>query len=504
MPNYYIQAKRGTFNPFSFDEYVKPLNMYKEYYERNEEAITDMQEQANLWKNIMESEKDSKLADKYNTYVNNLNNATQQLKNGMSYNLRNQIQQLRVQSAMVKQIENAYNLRAKDIDAYNQLMLQDPSRIGADDPTTRSLNDYLNGPVKNNYGVSGDVLYKKGAIAGQAYTLRSKKSFDSTKDGVITTTTTMGLTNEDISRELNNPNSDLHKEADKILQAQGITPDVSYYNAAKNEILKGIIDGISYETQKSYHNVPENSRDNKKTDIIMFATSDNADILKSKDGAIAVQKRIPIKNEETKETELVTTPPIPLSIESNNLSDDVYTFKDDFGSYYITEKEGDFKSIIETNKDGIEQIAEFKNINNGEINRDNIEYLVNGKGYRVIKEHKDYKSQIDKMNGDLSKINDVYKHELFNLSEDLDTQFGDETIDLSNGVKIPKTNYIQVGDKIIIYSNDRNIILSFDYDNANKYVDNPEEPKNIKNSLPEQYSLGDDGLNNINIKYKKS
>ena len=154
MPNYYIQAKRGTFNPFSFDEYVKPLNMYKEYYEKNEEAITDMQEQANLWKNIMESEKDSKLADKYNTYVNNLNNATQQLKNGMSYNLRNQIQQLRGQSAMVKQIENAYNLRAKDIDAYNELMIKDPSRIGADDPTTRGLDMYLNGPVKNNYGVS--------------------------------------------------------------------------------------------------------------------------------------------------------------------------------------------------------------------------------------------------------------------------------------------------------------------------------------------------------------
>jgi hypothetical protein len=47
-------------------------------------------------------------------------------------------------------------------------MIKDPSRIGADDPTTRSLNDYLNGPVKNNYGVSGDRLYALGNARAKA------------------------------------------------------------------------------------------------------------------------------------------------------------------------------------------------------------------------------------------------------------------------------------------------------------------------------------------------
>jgi hypothetical protein len=263
MPNYYIQARRSTFNPFSFDEYVKPLNMYKEYYEKNEEAITDMQEQANLWKNIMESEKDSKLAEKYNTYVNNLNNATQQLKNGMSYNLRNQIQQLRGQSAMVKQIENAYNLRARDIDAYNELMIKDPSRIGADDPTTRSLNDYLNGPVKNNYGVSGDALYKRAAEIGEAFSARhrSEPKYTDLGNGLYQTVEKAGYNNNDISLMLNNPNSELNQQINKMLSDINIPMSDNALQQARQTIAQGMISGIKYDQDISYNRYSKPTND---------------------------------------------------------------------------------------------------------------------------------------------------------------------------------------------------------------------------------------------------
>ena len=266
MPNYYIQAKRGTFNPFSFDEYVKPLNMYKEYYERNEEAITDMQEQANLWKNIMESEKDSKLAEKYNTYVNNLNNATQQLKNGMSYNLRNQIQQLRGQSAMVKQIENAYNLRAKDIDAYNELMIKDPSRIGADDPTTRRLQDYLNGPVKNNYGVSGDRLYALGNARAKAMSAQNVNYYNSimTNGGqYFMDLKTQGFSDEDIAKMLREQDSALYNEASRIMQQEGATFDnQADMDRAVGYTINGMLSGFSYDEDRKYR-----KNENFMTDI---------------------------------------------------------------------------------------------------------------------------------------------------------------------------------------------------------------------------------------------
>lgn len=256
MPNYYIQAKRGTFNPFSFDEYVKPLNMYKEYYERNEEAITDMQEQANLWKNIMESEKDSKLADKYNTYVNNLNNATQQLKNGMSYNLRNQIQQLRGQSAMVKQIENAYNLRAKDIDAYNQLMLQDPSRIGAYDPSQRKLQEYLNGPVTNEYGVSGDRLYALGNARAKAMSAQRDKFYEPVSalgKQYFELKETTGYSDKEITEMLKNQSPELFNEIDRIIQQEGTQlNNYDDLNTAETYILNGMLSGFTYDEDRKY------------------------------------------------------------------------------------------------------------------------------------------------------------------------------------------------------------------------------------------------------------
>ena len=59
MPNYFIQAQTGHFNPMSFDDMVKPLNMYKQYYEQNEEKLTELQAQAKLWEDIANSELDA-------------------------------------------------------------------------------------------------------------------------------------------------------------------------------------------------------------------------------------------------------------------------------------------------------------------------------------------------------------------------------------------------------------------------------------------------------------
>ena len=256
MPNYYIQARRSTFNPFSFDEYVKPLNMYKEYYEKNEEAITDMQAQANLWKNIMESEKDSKLADKYKTYVNNLNDATQQLKNGMSYNLRNQIQQLRGQSAMVKQIENAYTLRAKDIDTYNELMMKDPSRIGAFDPSQRRLQEYMQGPVINEYGVSGDRLYSLGNARAKAMSAQNVNYYNSimTNGGqYFMDLKTQGFSDEDIAKMLREQDSALYNEASRIMQQEGATFDnQADMDRAVGYTINGMLSGFSYDEDRKY------------------------------------------------------------------------------------------------------------------------------------------------------------------------------------------------------------------------------------------------------------
>lgn len=243
MPNYYIQARTGTFNPMSFDEMVKPLDRYKEYYEQNEEAISEMKALSNMWKDIANSELDSEYADKYNQYSENLDNAAQQLSNGMSYNLRNQIQNLRSQSAMVKQIENAYNLRAKDIDAYNELMLQDPSRIGATNPRNIKLNEYFGGPVKMNYGVSGDRLNKLGA--SQSYNMADTSAIQ-TELSIIDQMQVNGYDINSIMDFLESNNSMVYKMAENIMAGDNMpfNKGSREYDEALLQTINGIANGV--------------------------------------------------------------------------------------------------------------------------------------------------------------------------------------------------------------------------------------------------------------------
>ena len=256
MPNYYIQATRGHFNPLSFDELVKPLNMYKEYYDENEKAVTEMRSQADLWDEIMKSEGDTDLANKYNQYSQGLNDAAQQLSNGMSYNLRKQIQDLRAKSAMVKQIENAYTLRTKDIDTYNELMMKDPSRIGAFDPSQRRLQEYMQGPVTNEYGVSGDRLYSLGNARAKAMSAQNVNYYNSimTNGGqYFMDLKTQGFSDEDIAKMLREQDSALYNEASRIMQQEGATFDnQADMDRAVGYTINGMLSGFSYDEDRKY------------------------------------------------------------------------------------------------------------------------------------------------------------------------------------------------------------------------------------------------------------
>lgn len=243
MPNYFIQAQTGHFNPMSFDDMVKPLNMYKQYYEQNEEKLTELQAQAKLWEDIANSELDAEYADKYNNYAQSLENAAQQLSNGMSYNLRKQVQDLRAQSAIVNQIENAYALRAKDIDAYNKMMYEDPSRIGATNPRNIRLNEYFGGPIQMNYGVSGDRLNKLGAM--QSYNMADTSAIE-TELSIVDQLQTNGQDINSIMNFLEDNNSMVYKMAENIMAGDNMPfqKGTTEYNQALLQTINGIASGV--------------------------------------------------------------------------------------------------------------------------------------------------------------------------------------------------------------------------------------------------------------------
>ena len=249
MPNYFIQAQTGHFNPMSFDDMVKPLNMYKQYYEQNEEKLTELQAQAKLWEDIANSELDAEYADKYNNYAQSLDDAAQQLSNGMSYNLRKQVQDLRAQSAMVSQIENAYALRAKDIDAYNKMMYEDPSRIGATNPRNIRLNEYFGGPIQMNYGVSGDRLNKLGAL--QSYNMADTSAIE-TELSIVDQLQTNGQDINSIMNFLEDNNSMVYKMAENIMAGDNMPfqKGTTEYNEALLQTINGIASGVQQKNME--------------------------------------------------------------------------------------------------------------------------------------------------------------------------------------------------------------------------------------------------------------
>ncbi|MCI6615015.1 MAG: hypothetical protein MSC51_04175 [Mollicutes bacterium] len=55
-----------TFNPFSFEQYIAPLNKYKESYDALENAYNKVESQASTLESLVANDPDSKAYARYN------------------------------------------------------------------------------------------------------------------------------------------------------------------------------------------------------------------------------------------------------------------------------------------------------------------------------------------------------------------------------------------------------------------------------------------------------
>lgn len=162
------------FNPFTYDEMVKPLLYYKEAYDTAEAAYSDLAAQTEAWKDIANRENNPIAYEMYNRYSTELNSALDDFKNGMTMNngrrallglKRRYAQEILPIARASEAMKAANELRDKagpdavfEVGRYN------------------SIDDFLNGQVANNRYQSKTALAKEAAVMTEAAMAEAMKN----------------------------------------------------------------------------------------------------------------------------------------------------------------------------------------------------------------------------------------------------------------------------------------------------------------------------------------
>lgn len=155
----------SKFNPITFEERMKPLLMYKEEYERQEEALNKMLEDSQSLASLANSPQDADIYRQYQDYQNNLNGLVDNLTNNGKLDSRAALQLRRQYLQNLKPYESKLARR-------NELIREQAKNYT---PTTMYDIDFSNVGLDNIDDSSSYRTYKLDDIAKTtASTLLSK------------------------------------------------------------------------------------------------------------------------------------------------------------------------------------------------------------------------------------------------------------------------------------------------------------------------------------------
>lgn len=267
MANYNLIVD-STFQPFSFERYIKPYQIYEESYREVEDALGELATQAGVWENLANEQTDEKAYKQYKKYSNDLKNQAEQLaKYGLSNSSRRDLLKLKSRySSEIIPIEQAYKKRAEDIKV-QQAAKKDPTVKFDIDAATTSLDTYLDNPtidtISNNY--SGTMLYNQVYNAAKEFkqVLRRGNLQDLGLPKQYERMLQYGHTVDEVFEAMyNDPKASpiLHRIVDNVMESSGIRnwssmgenyEENPVYQELKGHALRGLVGAIG--TSKYEH-----------------------------------------------------------------------------------------------------------------------------------------------------------------------------------------------------------------------------------------------------------
>lgn len=252
----------SKFNPFSFERYIQPYQIYGQAYREVEDTLGELDTKASVWEEMANEQTDPYAYKRYKTYTNDLKEKAGQLaKEGLNAASRRDMLNMRARySKEITPIESAYKKREEDIARQKKVADATGGRtVFTRDARTTSLDKYMEGI--DDYGQTNiDELYKEGAAGGNAIS----KRYLSTREGqlfngmYLNLQRTAGMTNDQIQQFLSNQKDakgnllfpELHALKNELLSKSNYQNySVADQNRMGQAILSGINTGIVYNVE---------------------------------------------------------------------------------------------------------------------------------------------------------------------------------------------------------------------------------------------------------------
>lgn len=227
----YLQLQT-RFNPFTYDEMVKPLADYGNAYRALESQYATLQQGAEQFRQAVESDSSQELKDRYHRYTNALSSAINDFSQGMTVANRSAFMGLRGGFARdIQPIQVAFVKKAALADEQRKAAMANPSMIFEKNAADMSLEEFIKNPMAD-YGrsingnlITAAVIQKVKGLAQEARTPEGKaklrKLFPFQYEMIQENGFSMESINEAINRSSSGPKI-LMDAVDDTVKASGV------------------------------------------------------------------------------------------------------------------------------------------------------------------------------------------------------------------------------------------------------------------------------------------
>ena len=169
MANYELVVN-SKFQPFSFERYIQPYQLYGQAYKELENQYGELATKSSIWEEMANEQTDPYAYKMYKNYANNLKEQADKLaKEGLNASSRRNMLNMRARySKEITPIEQAYAARQRQAEQQQQALLQDPTLMLSRRAATTSLDDYIRNPQLAYEAYSGKLITAQAASAASA------------------------------------------------------------------------------------------------------------------------------------------------------------------------------------------------------------------------------------------------------------------------------------------------------------------------------------------------
>nr|DAN72167.1 MAG TPA: hypothetical protein [Crassvirales sp.] len=173
MANYSLVIN-SKFQPFSFERYIQPLQMYGAAFREQQDALSEIDTKASVWEKLANEQPDSETSRQYKAFADDLHKQAESIsKYGINTSSRQAMLDMRSRYAKeITPIEQAYNKRAADI--VRQQKLSDATggkTVFTRTAATTSLDDYRKG-IEDFGQANLDQIMQESAAGAKAMSAR--------------------------------------------------------------------------------------------------------------------------------------------------------------------------------------------------------------------------------------------------------------------------------------------------------------------------------------------